>query len=181
MASDDPVLGHTKEYIKNKVLGGTHYRLSPTKLLMQPSSSDTSSQQSKRRKTTPQFAASDLKVDDRLGDEVVAPNCHFKLFEVKAGDEAKWLEEAVDELFTLPNKTPRIPYQVGKHLYTHVAQCIAAISYKSRNLLGAVEDFDLFSDQGRVTSETELRYSVIDPILEMICNCWGYKVTRYVL
>ena len=167
MASD-LVLGHTKEYIKNKVLGGTHYRLSPTELLMmQPSSSDISSQ-SKRRK---QFAASDLKVDDRLGDMVV-PNCHFKLFEVIAGDEAKWLEEAVDMLFTLPSKTPRIPYQVGKHLYTHVAQCIAAISYKSRNLLGAVDDFDMYSDQ---------RYSVIDPILEMICNCWGYKVTRYVL
>ena len=179
MASDDLVLGHTKEYIKNKVLGGTHYRLSPTELLMQPSSSDISSQP-KKRKTTPQFAALDLKVDDRLGD-AVAPNCHFKLFEVKAGDEAKWLEEAVDKLFTLPNKTPRIPYQVGSHLYTHVAQCIAAISYKGRNLLGAVVDFDSFSDHGCVTSETELRYSVIDPILEMICNCWGYKVTRYVL
>ena len=93
-----PGMGHTKEYIKNKVLGGTHYRLSPTELLMmQPSSSDISSQ-SKRRK---QFAASDLKVDDRLGDMVV-PNCHFKLFEVIAGDEAKWLEEAVDMLFQDP-------------------------------------------------------------------------------
>ena len=81
MASDDLVLCHTKEY---KVLGGTHYRLSPTKLLMQPSSSD----QLKKRKTTPQFAASDLKVDDKLVDEV-APNCHFKLFKVKAGDEAE--------------------------------------------------------------------------------------------
>lgn len=142
MASDDLVLRHTKEYIKNKVLGGTHYRLSPTKLLMQPSSSD----QLKKRKTTPQFAASDLKVDDKLVDCEVAPNCHFKLFKVKAGDEAEWLKAAVDKLFTLPNKTPRIPYQVGKHLYTHVAQCIAAISYKSRNLLGTVEDFECLTD-----------------------------------
>ena len=181
MASDDLVLRHTKEYIKNKVLGGTHYRLSPTKLLMQPSSSDTLSHQSKKRKTTPQFAASDLKVDDKLVNCEVAPNCHFKLFKVKARDEAEWLKAAVDKLFTLPYKTPRIPYQVGKHLYTHVAQCIAAISYKSRNLLGTVDGFECLKDHDRVTSETELRYSVIDPILEMICNCWGYKVTRYVL
>ena len=66
----------------------------------------------------------------------------------------------MDKLFTLPYKTPRIPYQVGKHLYTHVAQCIAAISYKSRNLLGTVDDFECLKDQDRVTSETELRYSV---------------------
>ena len=122
--------------------GGTHYRLSPTKLLMQP---DTLSHQLKKKKTTPQFAASDLKVDDKLVDEV-APNCHFKLFKVKAGDEAEWLKKAMDKLFTLPNNTPRIPYQVGKHLYTHVAQCIAAISYKSRNLLGTVEDFECLTD-----------------------------------
>ena len=120
-------------------------------------------------------------MDDKLVDCEVAPNCHFKLFKVKAGDEAEWLKAAVDKLFTLPYKTPRIPYQVGQHLYTHVAQCIAAISYKSRNLLGIVDDFECLKDQDRVTSETELRYSVIDPILEMICNCWGYKVTRYVL
>ena len=51
-------------------------------------------------------------------------------------------------------------------LFPRIGSCIGAILSKVTTLITTIQ------------AEAELRFAVADPIIEMIANTWGYKVTK---
>jgi hypothetical protein len=103
----------------------------------------------------------------------MANGCHFKKFAVNTVGQA-WLEEALDRLFahyTTPNVT--------KQLFTFIGLCMGEMTSNVAMLLGPLDYMGLPQSQCTITSESELRFAIADPIMKMICMCWGYQVTKF--
>ena len=121
------------------------------------------------RKVINRGSKSDLKVDSSFnhrGEE----GCHFKKFTVD-GDGKKWLKDFQEKLFKYYIKNVQ-----GKQLVTYVGMCVGQIASNVSMLLGPLND-DEIELRCTITSESELRFAIADPIIKMICCCWGYQVT----
>jgi hypothetical protein len=154
-----PFLTRTEKYVRKSIAEGTVFRLSPTDLLKKPAI--------KRPRPVP---ASDLKVDSSFnhrGEE----GCHFKKFTVD-GDGKKWLKDFQEKLFKYYIKNVQ-----GKQLVTYVGMCVGQIASNVSMLLGPLND-DEIERRCTITSESELRFAIADPIIKMICCCWGYQLKR---
>ena len=77
----------------------------------------------------------------------------------------KRLLDALEELFSHHRDN------FDRQLYTPIGLCIGATLEKVSTLLGDV-------GPQRIMSEAEVRFAIADPIIEMVCNCWGYQVTK---
>lgn len=155
---NEPFLTATKEYLEKHIAEATQiFRLSPTTLLT--------------KLPYRPIAASDLKVDSSSEVEAKA-RCHFKKFNV-GDDENKWLEEFLNGVFEYYINTP-----AGKQFVTYIGTCMGQILSNVSMLFGPVEMGEI-KRRCTITSESELRLAIADPIIKMICLCWGYKVTKF--
>ena len=94
---------------------------------------------------------------------------HFKAFEATA-DDKKWLNASLCAMLSDPSN------QVERQLMRPIALCSGNVLAKVATLLGSLDDGDVTGPA--VLSEAELRFAVADPIIETVCNCWGYQVTK---
>ena len=116
--------------------------------------------------TTPQIAASDLKVKQEASD-----SGHFEKSVPDPAHE-KWLLESIDHVFKeLKDLTD------GRKMVASMGGCSGALLGKLASLLGCSDG----SSGPHVLSEAELRYALGDPILDMLSNCWGFKVTHFLV
>ena len=148
----------TEEYIRKGIAEGTIFHLSPTDLLKKPAI-----------KRPRPVSDSDLKVDssfNHTGEE----GYHFNKFTVD-DDGEKWLKDFQEKLFKYYIKNVQ-----GKQLVTYVGMCVGQIASNVSMLLGPLND-DEMERRCTITSESELRFAIADPIIKMICCCWGYQVT----
>lgn len=65
----------------------------------------------------------------------------------------------------------------GRQLMAHVGMCAGAMVVKVASILGC--EGSNFSP--RILSESELRYTIGDPIMDMLIQCWGYQVKNKIL
>ena len=145
-----PFLTRTEEYVRKSIAVGTVFRLSPTDLLKKP-----------HDRPVP---ASDLKVGNQEG------SAHFMEFTV-GDDGEKWLKGFQESLFK-----HYIENVQGKQLVTYLGTCVGQIASNVSMLLGPLNDGGI-ECRCTITSESELRFAIADPIIKMICCCWGYQVT----
>lgn len=103
------------------------------------------------------IAASDLKV----GEEG-----HFKKFNATQ-EHKEWITNAIRDLFDHTSHFER-------QLMRPIALCMGNILVKVATLMGRDSDITV----PVITSEAELRFAVADSIIEMLCNSWGYQVTK---
>ena len=61
-----------------------------------------------------------------------------------------------------------------RRLMKPIAICIGNIMAKMAMLMSSSSN----TTAPNITSEAELRFAVADPIIEMLCNSWGYQVTK---
>ena len=91
---------------------------------------------------------------------------HFKAFEATAADKT-WLNTSLCGMLSDPCE---------RQLMRPIALCSGNVLAKVATLLGSLVDGDVTGPA--VLSEAELRFAVADPIIETVCNCWGYQVTK---
>lgn len=105
------------------------------------------------------IAASDL--------ELATSKHHFEAFEPTA-DNNQWVTEALEDIF----ETSR---DEGERQFMRpIALCSGHMMARAATLLGS-EDLPYAP---WVNSEAELRFTFLDPLLDMLSNCWGYQVSK---
>lgn len=113
------------------------------------------------KQSTP-LAASNLKVDsDQNGG-------HFQKV-IIGHAELKWLEDALSRLFSYAETG------MDRQLFTYIGVYGGTILSNVAMLLGPLVD-QRPTNKSVITTEVELRFAIADPIIKMICTCWGYKV-----
>ena len=104
------------------------------------------------------IAASDLKLTE-----------HFEEF-IPTTAEKEWLEVAIKQMFSRCDQGER-------QLMRPISISSGSIMAKLATMM-SIDPDDLYSPA--IVSETDLRYAIVDPIVEMLCNCWGYQVTNFI-
>ena len=159
-------LTESKEYVTRVITEGleAHENKHPNLFCLSPTTLLTN------QKEQP-IPASDLKVDSSC-EQNVERGSHFKKFTVDEV-EKDWLKDALERLFKYYTTVV-----VGKQLFTHIGTCMGEIMSNVALLLGPRDVVTNTSSQCTITSESELRFAIADPIMKMICTCWGYQVTK---
>lgn len=93
-------------------------------------------------------------------------HCHFMKFGVES--EVEWLKNNLHLMFHAP---------FDRQLFPPIATCIGAILKKVTTLLSRRSQAGL-KEKYSIHSEAELRFAIIDPMIEMLCDCWVYQVTK---
>ena len=145
------LLKAASDYLDGKCKEKGFFRLSPTENLINAQSS---------------IPASELRVS------AAKDGGHFQ--KVKIANEGKL------ELAWLMSKLHDVSKQlndVHKPLGPHIGPCSGALMGNVAMLLGPINDEDVPFNECAISSESELRLAIGDPIMRMICMCWGYQVT----
>ena len=103
------------------------------------------------------IAASDLKVGE-----------HFTKIDHVDQAHKEWIMEAMHDVFSHTSK------YFERRLMKPIALCIGNILAKMVTPMSSSSN----TTAPEITSEAELRFAVADPIIEMLCNSWGYQVTK---
>ena len=104
--------------------------------------------------------ASDLRVSD------TKEGGHFQKVNVEGKPELNWLMSNLKEVSTQLN-------DVHRRLGPYIGTCSGALMANVAMLLDDDEPFN----ECAISSESELRMAIGDPIMRMICLCWRYQVT----
>ena len=78
------------------------------------------------------------------------------------GDGKKWLKDFQENLFKYYIKNVK-----GKQLVTYVGMCVGQIASNVSMLLGPLND-DEIERPCTITSESELRFAIADPIIDVL-------------
>ena len=108
--------------------------------------------------TGSQIAASDLKKGS---------SGHFAEF-IPDDKHTKWLTSSIQYMFR------RLE---GRQLMTHIGRCMGMMMTKVASTMGSEDSYS----SPHIRSETELRYAIGDPIMDMLVQCWGYQVTNCIV
>ena len=98
-----------------------------------------------------------------LDEEDLKVGEHFEKIDRVDPAHKEWIMKAMYDVFTSK-----------KRLMKPIAICMGNIMAKMATLMSGSSN----TTAPNITSEAELRFAVADPIIEMLCNSWGYQVIK---